>query len=198
MTFKLGTKYEDFKAPWEKDGGEIDPEKAKRLLFNALESEATATDKVKTVAAEKSEVDKALEVYKEAETKAARAKESDEERHAREKKELEDQLEKAKAGGGRETLLLEIALEKNLTKAQAKRLVGETREELEKDADDYLKDIKPAAAEETDDDGNPIVKDDISLERQPKIVKTPAQRRETGADMGKYLEERKAVNTLIA
>lgn len=35
----------------------------------------------------------------------------------------------------------EIALEKGLTQSQAKRLLGETREELEADADELLKDI---------------------------------------------------------
>lgn len=36
---------------------------------------------------------------------------------------------------------LEVALEKGLTPSQAKRLVGSTREELEADADDLLKDL---------------------------------------------------------
>lgn len=36
---------------------------------------------------------------------------------------------------------LEVALEKGLTPSQAKRLVGDTREELEADADELLKDI---------------------------------------------------------
>ena len=44
---------------------------------------------------------------------------------------------------------LEVAIDKGLTPAQAKRLVGETREELEADADDLLATFKPAAAEET-------------------------------------------------
>lgn len=40
---------------------------------------------------------------------------------------------------------LEIALEKGLTKTQAKRLVGSTREELEADADELLADLAPKA-----------------------------------------------------
>lgn len=36
---------------------------------------------------------------------------------------------------------LEVALEKGLTRAQAKRLVGSTREELESDADELLADL---------------------------------------------------------
>jgi hypothetical protein len=38
---------------------------------------------------------------------------------------------------------LEVATEKGLTPAQAKRLVGATKEELESDADDFLESIKP-------------------------------------------------------
>lgn len=44
-------------------------------------------------------------------------------------------------------LRLEVAAEKGLTPAQAKRLVGETREDLEADADDLLATFKPAADE---------------------------------------------------
>lgn len=38
---------------------------------------------------------------------------------------------------------LEIALEKGLSRSQAKRLVGATREELEADADELLEDLGP-------------------------------------------------------
>ena len=41
-------------------------------------------------------------------------------------------------------LRLEVAAEKGLTPAQAKRLVGETREQLEADADELLETFKPA------------------------------------------------------
>jgi hypothetical protein len=41
----------------------------------------------------------------------------------------------------------EVAAEKKLTPAQAKRLVGTTREELATDADDLLKDFQPASGE---------------------------------------------------
>jgi len=47
-------------------------------------------------------------------------------------------------------LRLEVASEKGLTPAQAKRLVGTTREELEADADELLETFKPAQAEATD------------------------------------------------
>lgn len=47
---------------------------------------------------------------------------------------------------------LEIAFEKGLTPAQAKRLVGATREELEADADELLETFKPAEKREPDVD----------------------------------------------
>lgn len=42
----------------------------------------------------------------------------------------------------------EVAVEKGLTPAQAKRLVGNTREELEADAADLLETFKPASTEQ--------------------------------------------------
>jgi hypothetical protein len=43
-----------------------------------------------------------------------------------------------------EALRVTVAAEKGLTPTQAKRLVGTTREELEKDADELLAEFKPA------------------------------------------------------
>jgi hypothetical protein len=45
-------------------------------------------------------------------------------------------------------LRLEVATEKGLTAAQAKRLVGSTREELEADADELLDTFKPATTDD--------------------------------------------------
>jgi hypothetical protein len=45
-------------------------------------------------------------------------------------------------------LRLEVASENGLTPAQAKRLVGETREELEADAKELLSTFKPASSED--------------------------------------------------
>lgn len=45
---------------------------------------------------------------------------------------------------------LEVALEKGLSAVLAKRLVGNTREELEADADELLKTFSPAATDDLD------------------------------------------------
>ena len=53
--------------------------------------------------------------------------------------------EKAATEASSSLARLEVALAKGLTPSQAKRLVGSTREELEADADELLKDIGDAA-----------------------------------------------------
>lgn len=71
---------------------------------------------------------------------------------------LTDQLAKAtKDGEGAvaRALRLEVAMAKGLTAAQAKRLVGSTKEELEADADELLSTFKPAdtaGPSDTDDE----------------------------------------------
>lgn len=60
--------------------------------------------------------------------------------------------EKAAAVAEARALRLEVASEKGLTPAQAKRLVGESREELEADAQELLDTFKPAPADESRDD----------------------------------------------
>jgi hypothetical protein len=85
---------------------------------------------------------------KEAETLRLRLQEFED----RDKTETQRLAERAEATERRaaeaesRALRLEVAFEKGLTPAQAKRLVGTTREELEADADEVLRDfpVKPA------------------------------------------------------
>lgn len=69
--------------------------------------------------------------------------------------------ERAAAAAEARATRLEIAAEKGLTPAQAKRLVGETREELEADADELLETFKPAASNE--DDSHESVTESLDL-----------------------------------
>lgn len=96
------------------------------------------------------EVRRALnKANKEAETLRLKLQEFED----RDKTEAEKVAARAQAAEDRATqaeskaLRLEIAFEKGLTPAQAKRLVGTTREELEADADELLETFKPAEAE---------------------------------------------------
>jgi hypothetical protein len=68
------------------------------------------------------------------------------------------QAEQKAEAATREAARLRIALKKGLTETQAKRLVGDTEEELEKDADELLKSFK-------DDEGGG---DDGGTRRTPK------------------------------
>ena len=68
--------------------------------------------------------------------------------------------EKAAAAAEARALRLEVASEKGLTAAQAKRLVGESREELEADAQELLDTFKPAS---NDDDSHESVTESLDL-----------------------------------
>lgn len=69
--------------------------------------------------------------------------------------------EKALAAAESRALRLEVASEKGLTPAQAKRLVGESREELEADASELLETFKPAPSSE--DDSHESVTESLDL-----------------------------------
>lgn len=93
------------------------------------------------------EVRRALsKANKEAETLRLKLQEYED----RDKTEAEKVAERANAAEAKaaqaesRALRLEVAFEKGLTPAQAKRLVGGTREELEADADELLETFKPA------------------------------------------------------
>lgn len=66
------------------------------------------------------------------------------------KSEIEKATDNARAAEARakeaelKALRLEVASDKGLTTAQAKRLMGDTREELEADADELVESFKPA------------------------------------------------------
>ena len=68
--------------------------------------------------------------------------------------------EKAAAAAEARALRLEVAAENGLTAAQAKRLVGETREDLEADAKELLETFKPAS---TEGDSQETVTDSLDL-----------------------------------
>lgn len=92
----------------------------------------------------------ARQAAKERDALAARLQEIED----RDKSDAQKLLDRAEAAERRaaevesHALRLEIAAEKGLTTAQAKRLVGATREELEADADDLLETFKPPVAED--------------------------------------------------
>ncbi len=116
----------------------------------APEAEAPAAEpdeKAKPAGDVPPEVKAALrKANKEAETLRLKLQQFEE----RDKTEAEKVADRAKTAEDRaaqaesRALRLEVAFEKGLTPAQAKRLVGATRDELETDADELLETFKPA------------------------------------------------------
>ncbi len=72
--------------------------------------------------------------------------------------------DEAKSGGNIQALRYEIALEKGLTKAQARRLVGESREELEEDAEEMVKEFGFKAKNKDDQTQDDDKDDDDTVE----------------------------------
>lgn len=92
---------------------------------------------------------------KEAETARLRLKEIDDAgKSETERMAAELAAERARADAAEASLVrLEVASEKGLTPAQARRLVGATRDELVADADELLSTFGPAPKTEGDDSG---------------------------------------------
>jgi hypothetical protein len=122
------------KKPWG-DDKDFDPEKAWKLIQNVRSD----VDKLKT----------------ERDTLATKIKEYEDATKSDTQK-LEERATTAETGlstAQRETARLRIALKKNLTETQAKRLVGDTEEELEADADELLASFKDDENEDGDGGG---------------------------------------------
>ncbi len=126
--------FEDWTPPWGEDDEKLDPAKIKKLVYNLHKDKETLQDKVTATATERDEFKAKVD---EAEQKDL----SEVEKLKRENEKLKAKADAPKAGDDLEVARLEIALEQGFTKAQAKRLVGKTREELETDAAELAKDL---------------------------------------------------------
>lgn len=141
---------EQYKFPFLNEDGEIeDVEAAKKAFHTLMVDKAKAQDaredaqaEVATVTAERDELqtkvddknapDAKVEIER-ANTRASKA-----EADAKKERDRADRLE--------------VAIDKGLTPNQAKRLVGETKEELEADAEELLKDFGGSKENEDDDE----------------------------------------------
>lgn len=141
----------DLEAKWVNEDGEVDVEAAKKAMHTLMVDKAKAQDAredaledAKEVTAERDDLKTKLESKADPDLKAELDKANDAKSKAEsERDEAVNKLDR-----------LEIATEKGLTPAQAKRLVGKDREELEADADELVKDlgIKPKGEEEDPED----------------------------------------------
>lgn len=150
MPKKPFPKYEDWEAPWDKEGAEeFDEDRAKRLLYNLEKGlhNAKASRDSETARAEAAE--EKVQEYEDKEL-------SETDRLRKENERLKSGKSDKNAEGSDDLTVarLEIALEKGLTARQAKRLVGKTRDELEDDADALLEEIGAAKGGSGDGDGD--------------------------------------------
>lgn len=101
---------------------------------------------------------------KELEPLAKRAKELEDEQKSESEKltEAKTEAERQAIVAGQEAARLRVALKKGLTETQAKRLIGESEEELEADADELLESFKPV------EDGNEEESQEDETRRRPK------------------------------
>lgn len=128
--------------PKEEDPPENDPPEEDDEPFDLERAKAK-------IAKSNSEAANLRQRLKELEPLAQKAKDLEESQKTDLQKatDAKDAAAKEASAAKQEAARLRVALKKGLTESQAKRLVGETEEDLEKDADELLESFKP------DDDG---------------------------------------------
>jgi len=130
--------FEEWTPPWKED--EFDAEKAARLIYNHL-------GEINTLKTANADLRTENQTQKAQVEEKAREGESEIETLRRENEQAKKKLTEAQAAVG-EKLRLEVALEKGLTVKQARRLVGESKEDLLADADELLESFGGAKGNE--------------------------------------------------
>lgn len=186
---KLGS-FADFKAPWETEAGEVDIDKGKlkQYLYNGALDKAKAQDRAeaaegKVEAAETAKTE-AVKAQKAAERKAADADSTGQIAELTEKVTAET----ARANKAEGNLLkLEVGDAKGLSAAQSLRLQGDTKEEIEKDADAIVElfGLK-APANEDDEDEEDEEEERDTLRVSPRL--SSGRGADAGAEVGPTTE----------
>lgn len=171
---------DNFRAPWESETGEDqtpDPVKLKRYLYNLHLDKATAQDARDEAAEKVTEVEDKLKT-----AKAEVAKGDPTGKIADLENDLAEAVKDAKKAQG-DLNKLTIGIEKGLTPKQAARLQGETKEEIEADADEILETFGVAKpAEENDEDEDEDEDDEVELRTTPRLLQNPADPKRGDAD----------------
>lgn len=183
-------KFEDWERPWKAE--EFDAEKAAKLIYNLHKDKYNLSVKIET---KDSEIEELEGERDELETKVTAFEEKDlteVQRLQRENERLRNgegkTKEKPKAASKGDDLTAEkyrIALEKGLSAADARRLVGETVEELEADADAFLEEHGTGSAKGDDGEKNGGKGGQAPPSQRPKVkVKTGTAGDEADPDEG--------------
>lgn len=148
----------DYQFTFMNEDGEIEnPEAVKKAFHTLMTDKAKAQDAREDVLAEKTELAQERdELQTKVDDKNAPDAQAEIAKATKRADTAEAEAKKAIARADK----LEVAAEKGLTPAQAKRLQGDTKEELEADADEILEAFPVAKAdpddEDLDDDDNPL------------------------------------------
>lgn len=169
-------KIEDWTAPWGTDDDDFDAEKAKKLVYGLSKDKDSLKTKLEVASTAKKETEEQLETANKglSEAQAAGNEKVVGELQTKVTK-LEGDLKKAE----RENLALTVADDKGIPLAQASRLRGETKEELEEDADDFLQSFGAKGEpnkdpdEDEDEEGE---EDNTGARRVPQKAGTPLSR----------------------
>jgi hypothetical protein len=143
-------KFEDWTPPWGKDEAEFDADKAKKRIYDLLKDKHNTKERVATL--ENDELQTKVTEFEEKDL-------SEVEKLRKENERLKNgdapTKPKVQSTDDLRADRLEIALEKGLSKAQAARLVGTTREELEADAEAYIEEhgLRPASGDGEENNG---------------------------------------------
>ncbi len=147
-------KFEDWEAPWDKEGAEdFDASRAKGLLYQFAKKASDAGEKL---VARDAAITTLTTERDEAVTKVSAFEEKDlteVEKLRRQVEQLSSRKPESDTGPSIAEARLSVALEKGLTKAQAARLVGTTEEELTADADALLTELGIASGDGGGDGG---------------------------------------------
>lgn len=139
--------FKDWKSPWEKSGTEFTADVAAKFIYDLHKDVEKLTDEKSVLKTQNDELQGKV-------SEAEKASMTDAEKAAREKAELEKKLADA-SEKDLDVARLELALEHGLTKNQAKRLVGKTKDELTADAEELVKDLGLAKTEESTEGETP-------------------------------------------
>ena len=148
--------FDDWKWPWDK--GEVDEEKAARLVYNARKAEETAAEKLSEQKTRVSELEGELGDARSAQSGDQAATEKTISELRKKVGELEGADPTARPEDTRQIAQLQVALELGLTARDAKRLVGDDYDEILADGKDFAKDhgieIPGENSDDDDDEGD--------------------------------------------
>lgn len=131
-------KFEDWTPPWGTDDEKFDAEKAKKRVYDLSKDKHSQAERIKALDTEKTELADKVKVFEEKDMTALEKANAEIERLKNEKASPTKKTAVSDDDFDIEKARLEIALDKGLTKAQVKRLVGSNLDELTADAEAYI------------------------------------------------------------